>query len=76
MLLYFFLVCFCLFAKVVDATALTYKIEAHEHACFFVWNDTPGKKVGFYFAVIPPLFFFFFYNSSIEIYIGSTGRFV
>ncbi|CEG78257.1 hypothetical protein RMATCC62417_12893 [Rhizopus microsporus] len=51
MLLYFFLVCFCLFAKAADATALTYKFEAYEFPCFFVWNDTPGKKVGFYFAV-------------------------
>ncbi|ORZ26009.1 emp24/gp25L/p24 family/GOLD-domain-containing protein [Absidia repens] len=24
---------------------------ANEHACFYAWSDTPGKKVGFYFAV-------------------------
>ncbi|KAI8985164.1 emp24/gp25L/p24 family/GOLD-domain-containing protein [Pilobolus umbonatus] len=34
-----------------DATALTYKVVANEKACFFVWSDKPGKKVGFYFAV-------------------------
>lgn len=43
--------------KAVNATALTYKVEANENACFFVWNDQPGKKIGFYFAVtIPPYF--------------------
>jgi hypothetical protein len=33
------------------ATALTYKIGSSEDPCFFTWADTPGKKVGFYFAV-------------------------
>ncbi|KAL9543157.1 hypothetical protein MBANPS3_008254 [Mucor bainieri] len=35
----------------VQATALTYKVGSKENACFYVWNDKPGKKVGFYFAV-------------------------
>ncbi|KAG0165084.1 hypothetical protein DFQ28_009268 [Apophysomyces sp. BC1034] len=33
------------------ATGLTYNVAANDQACFFVWTDTPGKKVGFYFAV-------------------------
>lgn len=35
----------------VNATALTYNMEANENACFYTWADTPGKKIGFYFAV-------------------------
>ncbi|KAI8094857.1 emp24/gp25L/p24 family/GOLD-domain-containing protein [Gilbertella persicaria] len=35
----------------VGATALTYSLLANEKACFYIWNDKPGKKVGFYFAV-------------------------
>lgn len=35
----------------VKATALTYKVGSKEKACFYVWNDQPGKKIGFYFAV-------------------------
>ncbi|KAI8096687.1 emp24/gp25L/p24 family/GOLD-domain-containing protein [Halteromyces radiatus] len=26
-------------------------MAANEHACFYTWTDTPGKKIGFYFAV-------------------------
>ncbi|KAG2231973.1 emp24/gp25L/p24 family/GOLD-domain-containing protein [Thamnidium elegans] len=37
--------------SVVKATALTYNIGANEKACFYIMNDKPGKKVGFYFAV-------------------------
>jgi hypothetical protein len=33
------------------ATALTYNIAANEKACFYIWADKPGKKLGFYFAV-------------------------
>ncbi|KAI9317764.1 emp24/gp25L/p24 family/GOLD-domain-containing protein [Dichotomocladium elegans] len=33
------------------ATALTYNVAANEKACFHLWSDAPGKKVGFYFAV-------------------------
>ncbi|KAF2276538.1 uncharacterized protein EI97DRAFT_377237 [Westerdykella ornata] len=33
------------------ATALTYKLEAHEKACFFATTEHPGQKVAFYFAV-------------------------
>lgn len=49
----FYQLCFGLFLVLtrVDATALTYKVEANEVACFFIGNDKPGKKVGFYFAV-------------------------
>ena len=35
----------------VNATALTYSLLANEKSCFYIWNDKPGKKVGFYFAV-------------------------
>ena len=37
----------------VYATALTYKLEAHERACFFTNVETKGTKVAFYFAVRP-----------------------
>ena len=33
------------------STALTYRLEAHEKACFFATVDDPGTKVAFYFAV-------------------------
>jgi hypothetical protein len=33
------------------ATALTYNLAANEKACFYIWADKPGKKLGFYFAV-------------------------
>ena len=36
---------------VVEATTLTYQLQASEKACFYVWVDQPGKKVAFYFAV-------------------------
>ncbi|KAJ4377494.1 hypothetical protein N0V83_000319 [Neocucurbitaria cava] len=35
----------------VYATALTYRLEAHEKACFFAQVDNKGTKVAFYFAV-------------------------
>lgn len=35
----------------VAGTALTYRVEPHERACFFAWNDEAGQKVAFYFAV-------------------------
>ncbi|CAO3582241.1 unnamed protein product [Absidia cylindrospora] len=41
----------CLLPTEASATALTIKMVANEHACFYAWSDTPGKKVGFYFAV-------------------------
>jgi hypothetical protein len=37
--------------KVVDATALTYKIDANEKGCFYAWVDKVGEKIAFYFAV-------------------------
>ncbi|KAG0063350.1 hypothetical protein BGZ90_002702 [Linnemannia elongata] len=40
-----------LFSSIVDATALTYNVGAHERACFYVWADVPKKKLAFYFAV-------------------------
>ncbi|KAF2729265.1 hypothetical protein EJ04DRAFT_475970 [Polyplosphaeria fusca] len=40
----------CLISTVA-ATALTYKLEAHEKACFFSNVDKTGTKVAFYFAV-------------------------
>lgn len=47
----FTLFLFTLLPNGSDATALTYNIAANENACFYVWSDKPGKKVGFYFAV-------------------------
>lgn len=38
----------------VYATALTYKLEAHEKACFFTNVEHKGTKVAFYFAVSLP----------------------
>jgi len=35
----------------VKATALTYKIDANERACFYAWVDKVGEKIAFYFAV-------------------------
>lgn len=35
----------------VSATALTYKLEANEKACFHTYVDQTNSKVAFYFAV-------------------------
>ena len=35
----------------VSATALTYKVEANEKACFYANVDQMNAKVAFYFAV-------------------------
>lgn len=43
----------CLFSTVY-ATALTYRLEAHEKACFFAHVEHKGTKLAFYFAVRPP----------------------
>jgi hypothetical protein len=37
----------------VGATALTYKLEANEKACFYAWVDKVNEKIAFYFAVNP-----------------------
>ncbi|KAF2663247.1 endosomal cargo receptor [Microthyrium microscopicum] len=37
--------------SLVSCTALTYKLQAHEKACFFTDVQTKGAKVAFYFAV-------------------------
>lgn len=42
---------FFMFPSVTNATALTYNVDANEKACFYIMNDKPGKKIGFYFAV-------------------------
>ncbi|CAG5159489.1 uncharacterized protein ALTATR162_LOCUS5608 [Alternaria atra] len=39
------------YATVVYATALTYRLEAHEKACFFAHVENKGTKLAFYFAV-------------------------
>ncbi|KAJ4293604.1 hypothetical protein N0V90_008887 [Kalmusia sp. IMI 367209] len=39
------------YTTAVYATALTYRLEAHERACFFTNVETKGIKVAFYFAV-------------------------
>lgn len=38
-------------ASAVYATALTYRLEANEKACFFTNVEQKGTKVAFYFAV-------------------------
>ena len=50
-LLISFLLVLFLTPSSTNATALTYNVAANEKACFYLWADTPGKKVGFYFAV-------------------------
>ncbi|KAF2703012.1 hypothetical protein K504DRAFT_539216 [Pleomassaria siparia CBS 279.74] len=39
------------FTSSVCATALTYKLDAHEKACFFATVEHKGTKIAFYFAV-------------------------
>jgi len=39
------------FISYVSATALTYKLLAHENACFYAKTETKGVKIAFYFAV-------------------------
>lgn len=39
------------YCAVVYATALTYRLEAHEKACFFATTEHKGTKLAFYFAV-------------------------
>lgn len=36
---------------IVSATALTYKLNANEKACFFSSVEHSGAKIAFYFAV-------------------------
>lgn len=45
------LIAFVTFSSVVKATALTFNLPAGEKSCYYIENDKPGKKVGFYFAV-------------------------
>jgi hypothetical protein len=40
----------------VNATALTYKIDANERGCFYAWVDKVGEKIAFYFAVAASCF--------------------
>ena len=40
--------------SVVSATALTYKLNAHEKACFYAHAEKPNLKIAFYFAVSSP----------------------
>ncbi|KAI2488395.1 endosomal cargo receptor protein [Pyrenophora tritici-repentis] len=39
------------YTTVVYATALTYRLEAHERACFYAQVENKGTKLAFYFAV-------------------------
>jgi hypothetical protein len=39
------------YTTAVYATALTYRMEAHEIACFFATTVNKGTKLAFYFAV-------------------------
>ncbi|QDS68775.1 hypothetical protein FKW77_005302 [Venturia effusa] len=40
-----------LFVTSISATALTYKVQPYEKACFFANVDHKGAKIAFYFAV-------------------------
>lgn len=40
-----------LIVSTVSATALTYKVAAHEKACFFASTEKVDTKIAFYFAV-------------------------
>ena len=40
-----------LFATSISATALTYKMQPNEKACFFTNVAQKGAKIAFYFAV-------------------------
>jgi hypothetical protein len=40
----------CLVSTTI-ATALTYRLEAHEKACYFAQVEHKGTKLAFYFAV-------------------------
>lgn len=43
----------CLVSQVA-ATALTYKLGAHEKACFYTRTEKEAEKIAFYFAVREP----------------------
>lgn len=49
------LLSFSLLVTPADATAVSYRVAAHEKACFYTWADVPRKKLAFYFAVSPPI---------------------
>ncbi len=36
------------------ATSLTYRVEAHERACFYANTKNANEKIAFYFAVRTP----------------------
>jgi hypothetical protein len=42
-------------SSIASGTALTYKLAAHEKACFFANVEQKAAKVAFYFAVSPGL---------------------
>jgi hypothetical protein len=41
--------------SLASATALTYKVAAHEKACFFTDATSKNSKIAFYFAVRLPV---------------------
>lgn len=43
------------FVSSVAATALTYRLEANEKACFYNYVDQRNVKLAFYFAVSTPI---------------------
>lgn len=43
-----------LLAVQAAATALTYKINANEEACFYAATQQNNEKIAFYFAVCSP----------------------
>jgi len=42
-------------SSIVSGTALTYKLDANEKACFFSYVEHAGAKIAFYFAVTAPM---------------------
>lgn len=40
-----------LFSSEAIATSLTYRVEAHERACFYANTKNANEKIAFYFAV-------------------------
>jgi hypothetical protein len=42
---------FLLLSQLINATYVTYKLAAHERACFYVDAKRASEKIGFYFSV-------------------------
>lgn len=60
----------------VTATALTYKLAAHEKACFYAETKKEAEKVAFYFAVCFSARISFKEQKTLTIAIGAIWRLV